>query len=338
MKPVVSVIIPVFNAEKYIHKCVDSILNQTYSNLEVILVDDGSKDKSPLICDEYARNYPNIQSFHQKNSGPSTARNLGLEKANGDYILFVDSDDFWMTERDLEVLLNHASLKDPSFDFLEFNRLRYIPSSNSYVKFPQFPQELEEIHDTDNVVIELVKKGIFPMSPCTKIIKRSFLIDNNIRFIEGIISEDSPWYMDLLLHSKHGIALSNYYMYGNRSEIANSRSTTFSLKKIKDVLWILDYDSKRVQESTMADNAKSALLSALAYKYILIAVLQHEHNNQVDKETRERIRDFEWLLKYDMHPKVKAVNKLRKYTGGALSFRVLSFYLKNRDKIKKIMK
>ena len=338
MEPIVSVIIPVYNAEKYINKCVDSILNQTFSNLEIILVDDGSKDNSPKICDDYANRYPNIHSFHQKNSGPSTARNLGLEKARGEYIVFVDSDDFWMTERDLEVILNHPSLQNPSFDFLEFNRLRYIPSSNTYVKFPQFPTSLEEIQDTNTVIIELVKKGIFPMSPCTKIIKKSFLLDKNIRFIEGIISEDSPWYMDLVLNSKRGMAFYNYYMYGNRSEIANSRSTTFSLKKIKDVLWILDYDSKRVQESAMSDNAKSALLSSLAYKYILIAVLQHDNNDQIDEETRTKIRDFEWLLQYDMHPKVKAVNKLRKYMGTSLSFRVLSFYMKNRDKIKKIIK
>ena len=92
--PLISVIVPVFNAQKTIHKCVDSILSQTYKNIEIILVDDGSKDESSAICDKYGEKYNNIKVYHQKNAGASVARNLGLEIAQGEYIGFVDSDDF----------------------------------------------------------------------------------------------------------------------------------------------------------------------------------------------------------------------------------------------------
>ena len=93
-EPMVSVIVPIYNVEKYLKRCIDSILNQTYKNLEIILVDDGSPDKCPQICDEYAKSDKRIKVIHKQNAGVSAARNDGLAIAQGDLIGFVDSDDF----------------------------------------------------------------------------------------------------------------------------------------------------------------------------------------------------------------------------------------------------
>ena len=90
----VSVIIPVYNVERYLKKCIDSILNQTYKNLEIILVDDGSTDCSSKICDEYAKNDTRILVIHKANGGQSEARNIGISESKGEYIFFVDSDDY----------------------------------------------------------------------------------------------------------------------------------------------------------------------------------------------------------------------------------------------------
>ena len=92
-KKLISVIIPVYNVEKYLRRCVESVLNQTYVNLEIILVDDGSLDKSKSICDEFAQKYERVKVIHKKNGGLSSARNAGIELATGEYIGFVDSDD-----------------------------------------------------------------------------------------------------------------------------------------------------------------------------------------------------------------------------------------------------
>lgn len=92
--PLISIIIPIFKVEKYLHKCVDSLIAQTYSNTEIILVDDGSPDSCPMICDEYAKRYKNVHSFHKTNGGLSDARNYGTRRASGDWIVFVDSDDY----------------------------------------------------------------------------------------------------------------------------------------------------------------------------------------------------------------------------------------------------
>lgn len=99
--PLFSIIIPVYNAESYLRECVNSIINQSYSNWELILVDDGSQDKSGFICNEYQDSDERIRVFHKKNGGPSSARNLGLDEAEGDFIVFVDSDD-WVSKSFLE--------------------------------------------------------------------------------------------------------------------------------------------------------------------------------------------------------------------------------------------
>lgn len=102
--PKVSVIVPVYNAEKYLHRCVDSILSQTFKEFEILLIDDGSKDKSGKICDEYAHKDCRVKVFHKENGGVSSARNFGLDKANGEYISFIDSDD-WVVSSYLAELL-----------------------------------------------------------------------------------------------------------------------------------------------------------------------------------------------------------------------------------------
>ena len=105
--PLISVIVPVYNADKHLGKCLDSILNQSYHNLEIILVDDGSTDNSASICDEYASKNNRIKVLHKKNSGQASARNTGIEMAVGEFITFVDDDD-WIESNMYEVLMNNA--------------------------------------------------------------------------------------------------------------------------------------------------------------------------------------------------------------------------------------
>ena len=105
MKELISIIVPIYNVEKYIHKCIESIINQTYKNLEIILVDDGSPDNCGNICEEYAKNDSRIKVIHKENNGLSSARNAGLEICKGDYIGFVDSDDYIELNM-YEVLIN----------------------------------------------------------------------------------------------------------------------------------------------------------------------------------------------------------------------------------------
>lgn len=172
--PLISFIIPVFNVEKYLQKCVDSILSQTYQNIEVILVDDGSPDKCPQICDEYTVKDGRVKVIHKSNGGLSDARNVGLLFSNGEYVVFLDGDDFWMEINNLQNLVD--ILRIQKYDFIGFNCSYYYPTSNTYEKWIALDDRLPTNCDKLNYIISLVRSGTFPMSACLKIIRRAFYV------------------------------------------------------------------------------------------------------------------------------------------------------------------
>lgn len=131
--PLISVIVPVYNAEKFLNRCVESILAQTYSNLEVILVDDGSPDCCGVICDEFAAKDPRIRVIHQENGGLSAARNAALDVCNGDYIAFVDSDDYILPDLRLfrKYIWDLARSRACSIKFI-VRMLLFLASPNLY--------------------------------------------------------------------------------------------------------------------------------------------------------------------------------------------------------------
>ena len=121
----VSVIIPVYNVEKYLKQCVDSVLNQKLDNVEIILVDDGSPDACPQICDQYAEKYSCIKVIHKENGGLTSARNAGIRAAEGKYIIFMDSDDWWNPDVNVQRILNYVEENDGIEMFL-FTSYDYI--------------------------------------------------------------------------------------------------------------------------------------------------------------------------------------------------------------------
>lgn len=137
MKPVISIIIPIYNAEKYLHRCINSVLNQTFSDFEVILVDDGSSDSSSLICSEYVKKDNRIRAFHKENGGVSSARNVGLDNIIGQYVIFVDSDDVLKINA-LELYVT-SHLKCDA-DIIVSNYVQYN-SDNSKIDFEVFVPE-----------------------------------------------------------------------------------------------------------------------------------------------------------------------------------------------------
>ena len=169
MPPVVSIIVPVYNAEKYLHRCIDSILAHTYTDFEILLINYGQKDKSGKICDKYATVDNRIHVFHKKNGGASAARNYGLDKAVGKYICFIDADD-WVDSNYIESL---------------------TPSDGedmvicSFVKETMMPAFLSNIvRDKRNIEasLHLLIDHMAVCSPCCKIMRRDIIERNNIRF------------------------------------------------------------------------------------------------------------------------------------------------------------
>lgn len=187
--PQISVIVPVYNVEKYLHRCVDSILAQTFTDFELILVDDGSSDNSGIICDEYDSLHNNVKIIHQTNQGVSVARNLGLSYATGDIIVFVDSDDF--VEPDyLQSIADEFESSNAQVVFYGFNKI--VPVTNTIIikNIPQLPK------DKLGKIIELTKADMFGYT-CIKAITRD-LIDLT-RFDEALnLFEDEVFTCEIM--------------------------------------------------------------------------------------------------------------------------------------------
>lgn len=191
-KPLVSVIVPVYNTEKYLRKCVDSILNQTYKNLEVILVNDGSQDNSGIICDEYAQSDKRVKVIHKENSGPAYARNTGIKVATGDYIAFVDSDD-WLDKTMYEDIVSKV---EEDADAIIFN-LKYVNERNEIISESPKIQE-GEIPISDDSFMDLYNLACNSLLGYTwnKLWKRSIMKDEY--FLNIILREDLCFAMKML--------------------------------------------------------------------------------------------------------------------------------------------
>ena len=221
MSKLVSIIVPVYKVEQYLKRCMDSVLNQTYKNIEVILVNDGSPDNCPALCDEYAKIDSRVRVIHKENGGLSSARNVALDSVKGDYIFFVDSDD-WLALDTLEVL-NEYLEKD--YDMISFQRT-YLTEEKVVEKGEKNPKDMDVSQYIDASFL-----GRYDFFVTTKIFKTE--VFNNIRFLEGRNYEDLEIMHRLFLNMKKVVGLDYflyYYWKGNEGAITN----TITMKNIKD--------------------------------------------------------------------------------------------------------
>ena len=225
--PKISIIIPVYNVEEYLRAAVDSAVNQTYENKEVILVDDGSTDKSGEICDEYAAIYPCIKVIHQPNGGLSAARNSGIKNSIGEYIAFLDSDDEYgvidMIEKYMSILKN-----DNTIEILQFPALWYV---NSFAK-PLY-YNIDKCLIGFDQIKESFKSGEISYTAWNKIYRRD--VFSVAIFAEGRYFEDNWFLFDIIREIKiWRLCNYGYYLYKIRyGSIMNSK---FSIQKCRQRL------------------------------------------------------------------------------------------------------
>ena len=245
--PKISIIVPVYNVEKYLRRCLDSIVAQTFNDWECILIDDGSPDNSGAICDEYAEKDSCFRVIHQKNAGVSAARNAGLDVARGEWISFVDSDD-WCTldmlesllhsaeENDAEVVIGGYSLNDGNKDY----ETRLPPEGK--MSMPKYFDGKWQ-------------------GPWAKLIKKSFLHKFNIRFPEGIsLAEDLFFTFQLFFYSSKICGLKNnlYFYYQNQMSACH----TIDKKKIEEECFVIN----KIEKIIESYNKKSDWIDFLEQK------------------------------------------------------------------------
>lgn len=222
-KPLISVIVPVYNVEKYLEICLDSILCQTYHNIEIILVNDGSTDNSRAICEKYVEKDNRVRLINQKNKGLSGARNTGINHANGDYIAFVDSDDKILNNM-YEVLFNNIKKTNADISICDFMKVKDLTLKQNV----DLTENLVlQIYNTDEIVSKFLRvNSTEQFFSVWNRLYRAELFDN-IEFTEGIINEDVDFSYKIFLKSKF-ICVSNEKLYcyniGNNSITRNKLS------------------------------------------------------------------------------------------------------------------
>lgn len=228
----ISIIVPVYKVEKELERCIESLIHQTYDNLQIILVDDGSPDRCPEICDHYALSDGRIEVIHKKNGGLSDARNCGLEQAKGDYVLFVDSDDTIdkdACERFVECL------KQASVDIV-VGECREVHSRGMFFQAHTnlYPGT---IYSAKEYMISAISAGQFYCPAWLNLYRKEFLIQNKLKFEFGILHEDMEWTPKAFLCKPTVSYLQGaFYNYIIRDgSITQSKNYE---KNIKDSMWI----------------------------------------------------------------------------------------------------
>jgi len=248
MEKKISVIIPVYNVESYLHRCVDSIINQTYNNLEIILINDGSHDNSGKICDDYASNDSRVIVVHKKNEGSSNARNAGLDISTGDYIAFVDSDDF-IIESMLDTMLSYS---------LEFNIdvVEIKPNTDNTISKSKDKFEIQNKVTSIKRIIESTAFSVW-----RRLYKSSLIHD--LRFIPKIIHQDVFYTMDVLDRIENiGYLNSKLYIYNTDNEsIIRSK---YTLEKITIGIRATEYI---VKNASYIPELKQTINNYITYYY-----------------------------------------------------------------------
>lgn len=242
----VSVIVPIYNVEKYIGKCILSIIEQTYKNIEIILVDDGSLDDSGNIADEYATRDNRIKVLHKTNAGVSAARNSGLDAATGDFVCFSDGDDYVMpnyVEHLLKLCLTYHADVAYTVDMYTTFHNEHIANNQVKVITPE--------DATENILCYKIPIGVY-----SKLFNREFLVKNNIRFLEDVYIGEGFNFNTACFQRANKVVMSNERIYFYRRDNEASAMTKFKAAKCQMALKAIDIIKENlVLKSARIENA-----------------------------------------------------------------------------------
>ena len=282
----ISVIVPVYNVEEYLSRCVDSILAQTHSNLEVILVDDGAKDASGVICDGYAAKDPRVKVIHKKNGGLSSARNRGLEAAGGEYIAFVDSDD-WI-EPDAYAHLLHIMDK---YDVKLVCGGRYDVDGDTGEKTVGLCPAREEVISAEELAGRIFLWDGCDSSACDKLYHRSLL--ENFRYPEGKVCEDVPvTYRIVLAAERVAVSDKPFYNYFHRSGSISTAAAitekTFHFSRHTEEI----YPYIRQHYPAIENQARYLRVRSLSHILLLLEQAEKDTRKQFSAEYRHARKEL----------------------------------------------
>lgn len=319
-----SIIIPCYKVEQYLHQCVDSVLAQTFEDYEVILVDDGSPDGCPAICDEYGRMSNKIKVIHKPNGGLSDARNVGQREATGDYVVFVDSDDFWRDNNCLQKI-NMVLKEKPQTDLIFFNVVNYDNKTGKEERWASYTSKENESLAKDDSLVNLISSGTVPMSAWSKVIRRQTLVNNNIVFHSKIYGEDIPWFIDLMEKVENVVFL-NEYFYAYRQNVSSSITKSNQPKHVRDMKWIIQSELEKLAKRDLSETGRNCIEAFIAYNYCILMSQYVYVKGEERSELWNFLERYKNLLTNERHPKVIKVKKMYDFLGLKNTCRLLNIY------------
>ena len=328
MNPKVSVIVPIYNVEKYLERCLKSLVNQSLQEIEIILIDDGSTDNSPLICDQYAKQDGRIKVVHKQNQGLGMARNTGLELASGEYVVFIDSDDFIEKNAYQEM---YDMIKSENAEMLITNYYEYITNTGE-------KKEMKTVRNVRIVEGEEIKKvacqmvGFSPlekneddigMSVWKNMYLRKFIEENQIKFYSEreYVSEDAIFQLVTVPKMKKVILSTNCYYYYCQND-NQSLSATFRESKFEEYKKLYQKEYELLETNGIIETGKY---------YIATTFLGNirAHIKQLSSNRYSKKRKKELIEKIEKDTMVQAVLKWYPYDRTSMKQRVFSIALKN---------
>lgn len=329
--PFFSIVVPIYKVEKYLSQCVDSLLVQDFDNFEIILVDDGSPDSCPEICDRYAESSNKIIVIHKPNGGLSDARNAGISKASGVYVTFVDSDDFWLGT-DVLSRIYQAIINNNWPDVIASDFIKYFEDSDKYV-YPNINSTVPQ-HNSKSEVFNYLyyELGDMRMSACQKVVKRDLL--ERTKFEKGLLSEDIDWTLALYPNIKTIYLLSSpYYCYRQQRE--GSITNSAYERAFDSLIRIVEKWDKKLSEQTLPGWESDIYKGYLAYQ-LSIAMTRYPHlNRENKKDALVKLKRNDHLFSNSLNFKTLKVRKLIRFMGIRNTCHILALFIRFRQLLKK---
>lgn len=319
-----SFIIPVYNSEDYLEECLESILSQITNECEVLLIDDGSTDKSANICNAYAEKYSIVSVVYQENAGPSAARNLGIESVQGEYLCFVDSDDRIMASS-VTQMVDWIDKGGADLCFMDARKLfpdgNHVPlGDNICIESVRGKSKLE-------VMEHLRTRPKFPGSPCTKLYKRAFLKQHGITFPDDKrYAEDLGFVLDCIMKADSFDVLDfPYYVYRQGRE--NSRSSLIERSFFGMAMFVEESAAKLTENKQPKDQIGNCAMAFVAYEYSIMLWYFSKLHEKDREAAFDILTRYRWVLKYGASKKTRVIRLMADAVGLSVTSKLLNYYM-----------
>lgn len=326
----ISIIIPVYKTEEYLEECVKNILVQDTQDIEVILVDDGSPDNCPQICDKLMRLDSRIRVVHKSNGGLSSARNAGLTIATGKYVTFVDSDDKIFPSSIKDIL---SWSRSESADICFLKTLKLYPDGTQKDMGEDIEGHYLKAQNRDDAIKYLASRPKYPGSAWGKLFRRDFLIAHDLHFpYDRRYSEDLGFVRDCIMCANSFDALDiPYYQYRQNREGSITNRITY--KSFDDLMiFITESVEKLTTNKKVNDSVSASIMSFVAYEYIILLHL-YASLPKTDKRTAlNKLKALRWTLRYTRNKKWKIVSLICSFFGVRFTSVLIKQYKKSVEK------